>query len=216
MTQFEKTFHFMKKPWVIALYVVLVVLVYHFIDMPLATYFYQHDVRTNFHVLNKLTLLGKWFIYAFVLAGVALFFRFIKHNTVYEARAWYLFFCVCVANLVCLVLKVSLSRARPDLLFSQAEFGFYWWKLNKFYWSFPSGHTTTVVSLAAGLGIVFPRYFYAALALAFVVVATRVLLYHHYLSDVMTAFYISILVVGFLTQYLKKNHWFFKKGFIAS
>ena len=124
-------------------------------------------------------------------------------NPVYESRSWYLLGCVFVANLVCFVCKVTLGRARPDLLFASNEFGFYWFKLSKFYWSFPSGHTTTVVSLAVGLGVLFPRYFYIALTVALLVAASRVLLYYHYLSDVLSAFYISLLVVGFFTGYLK-------------
>ena len=205
MTQFEKTICFMKKPWVIGLYVILVILSYVYIDRGLASYFHQFDLRTSIHALNYLTALGQWLAYIalFLLAG--LYFRFVRVNSVYEARAWYLLGCVLVANLVCLVLKVALSRARPDLLFSSNEFGFYWFKHKSAYWSFPSGHTTTVISLAAGLGVLFPRYFFLALAIALLVAATRVLLYYHYLSDVMTAFYLSLLVVGFFYSVFEKK-----------
>lgn len=141
-----------------------------------------------------------WFIFC-----AAVYFRYVRTNPVSEARAWYLLGCVLVANLVCFVLKVALSRARPDLLFSSNEFGFYWFRMGKYYWSFPSGHTTTVVSLAVGLGVLFPRYFYAALGVALLVAASRVLLYYHYLSDVMTGFYLTVLVVGFYTHYLKQK-----------
>lgn len=216
MTQFEKTFHFMKKPWVIVLYAILVVLAYIFIDRSLATYFYQLDLRINIHALNILTAFGQWIGYVLLFLGIALHFRWIRANPVYEMRAWYLLGCLLIANLVCFVVKVALSRARPDLLFASNEFGFYWFKHTKAYWSFPSGHTTTVISLAAGLGVLFPRYFYAILAVALLVAASRVLLYYHYLSDVMTAFYLSVLVVGFFTQYLKKNHWIDKKIKIIS
>ncbi|MGC1183465.1 phosphatase PAP2 family protein [Legionella sp.] len=203
MTQFEKTVHFMKKPWVISLYAILVVLSFIYIDRSLATYFYQLDFRMKIPALSVLTALGKSIPYVLLFFLAALYFRFIRVNSVYESRAWYLLGCILVANLVCLVLKVTLSRARPDLLFSSNEFGFYWLKLNSAYWSFPSGHTTTVVSLAGGLGLLFPRYFFAMLTVALLVAASRVLLYYHYLSDVMIAFYLSLLVVDFFTQYLK-------------
>lgn len=207
MTQFDKTFYVMQKPWIIVLYAILVALVYMFIDQPLATYFHQLDLRTSIHALSVLTALGQWLAYIALFFIAALYFRYVRINPLYESRSWYLLGCVLIANLLCFVVKVSLSRARPDLLFASNEFGFYWFKLNKFYWSFPSGHTTTVVSLAAGLGVLFPRYFYLALTVALLVAASRVLLYYHYLSDVMTGFYMSLLVVGFFTQYLKRNRY---------
>ncbi|MBI2785476.1 MAG: phosphatase PAP2 family protein [Legionella longbeachae] len=208
MTQFEKVYYFIKKPWVIVLYTILVILVYYFVDKPLATYFYQFDFINKVPVLKLLTTLGQWIIYIILFVFGGLYFRYIQINSAYEARAWYLLVCLLVANLICLVLKVSLSRARPDLLFTSNEFGFYWFKLNESYWSFPSGHTITVISLAASLSVLFPRYFYTFFIGALLVVATRVLLCRHYLSDVMSAFYISLFIVGFLTEYLKKRNWF--------
>ena len=210
MTQFERTYNLMKNPWTILVYIVLVILAYHFVDRPLATYFHQLDLRTNLHILNLLTGLGKVTIYVVLFTLAGLYFRFIGTNPVYEARSWYLLACVVLANLLCLILKTSLGRARPDLLFTSNIFGFYWFKGTALYWSLPSGHTTTVVSLAGGFGVIFPKYFYAFLGLAFLIVLTRVLLYYHYLSDVMTAFYLCILVVGVFTQYIKRNQYLSK------
>ncbi len=216
MTQFEKTVHFMKKPWAIIFYAILVVISYIFIDRALATYFHQLDLRTNIHMLSFLTTFGKWIAYVVLFVVAALYFRFIKVNSVYEARSWYLLGCVIIVNLVCLVVKVTLSRARPDLFFTYNEFGFYWFKLKSAYWSFPSGHTMTIISVASGLGVVFPRYFYVLLTLALLVAASRVLLYYHYLSDVMTGFYLSLMVVGMFTQYLKEKKWFTKQCALTS
>ncbi|MCL9685619.1 phosphatase PAP2 family protein [Legionella maioricensis] len=210
MTQFEKTYNLMKKPWAILLYLVLVILAYHFVDRPMASYFHQLDLRANFHILNLLTTLGKVIIYVVLFTLAGLYFRYIATNPVYEARSWYLLACVVIANLVCLILKTSLGRARPDLLFTSNIFGFYWFKTTALYWSLPSGHTTTVISVASGFGVIFPKYFYAFLGLAFLIVLTRVLLYYHYLSDVMTAFYLCILVVGVFTQYIKRNQYLSK------
>lgn len=212
MTQFEKTCHFMKKPWVIGLSITLVVLAYIFVDRPLATFFHQLELRTNIHVLRILTALGQWIAYLVIFFFVALYFRYVRVNLVCESRSWYLLGCMLAANLVCFVLKVILGRARPDLLFTINEFGFYWFKFSKYYWSFPSGHTTTVVSLAIGVGVLFPRWFYVAIVVALLVAASRVLLYYHYLSDVLAAFYLTVFVVGFFTQYLRQKNWFEDKG----
>ncbi|WP_454785153.1 phosphatase PAP2 family protein [Legionella sp. WA2024007413] len=210
MTQFEKLFNFMKKPWVIIFYAILVFLAYYFVDRSVATYFHQLDLETKLPILGILTALGKWVAYIVLFFVAGLYFRYIQVNPVYEQRSWYLLGCVLLANLVCLILKVVLSRARPELLFASNEFGFYWFQLSSKYWSFPSGHTTTVISLAAGFGALFPRYFYSLLVIALLVAASRILLCFHYLSDVMSAFYISLLVVGFFTEYVKRKNWFKK------
>ncbi|KTD69760.1 PAP2 family protein [Legionella santicrucis] len=205
MTQFEKTAYFMKKPWVIFLYAISVIVAYYFVDRSLAIYLHQLDLGTKVPLLEALTALGKWIAYIALFFIAGLYFHYIKINPLYEARSWYLLGCVFIANFVCVILKVALSRARPDLLFSSHEFGFYWFKLSSNYWSFPSGHTTTVVSLATGLGVLFPRYFYLLLIFAFLVALSRILLCFHYLSDVMSAFYISVLVVSFFTEYLRRK-----------
>ncbi|KTD06160.1 PAP2 family protein [Legionella gratiana] len=205
MTQFEKTVYFMKKPWVIFLYAIFVIIAYHFVDRSLAAYFHQLDLGTKVPVLEIFTALGKSIAYIILFFIAGLYFRYIRINPINEARSWYLLGCVFIANLVCVILKVTLSRARPELLFSSHEFGFYWFKLSSNYWSFPSGHTTTVISLATGLGVLFPRYFYGLLSLAFLIALSRILLCFHYLSDVMSAFYISVLVVSFFTEYLRRK-----------
>ncbi|CEG56433.1 phosphatase PAP2 family protein [Legionella fallonii] len=210
MTQCEKMSNSMRNPWCIAIYFILVVLAYLFLDKPLAIYFHQLDLRTHMHVLQYLTEFGKVPIYVVLFTLSVLYFRYVRPNDVYEAKAWYMLGCIVIPNLVCLVIKVILGRARPELWFSIQAFGFYGFKTKALYWSLPSGHTTTIVGLAAGLGVLFPKYFYAYLTLAFFVILTRVLLYHHYLSDVMTAFYLSMLVVGLFTQYIKRNQYLSK------
>ncbi len=216
MTQFEKTFHFMTKPWVIVCYALLVVLVYQFFDKSIATFFHQFDLRTTVRALSILSNLGQWIIYAVLFFFAGLFFRFVKRSPINETRSWYLLSCVFLATVVCFILKISLSRARPELLFTSHEFGFYGFKFSSPYWSFPSGHTMTVTSLVCAVGVLFPRYFFAALTLALLVITTRVLLYYHYLSDVMASFYLSFLTTGFFTHYLKKNNWLNKKGLIVT
>jgi membrane-associated phospholipid phosphatase len=206
MNQFEQLYSLMKKPWIIALYALLVILVFNFADKPTALYFYHLDLRSNVHILHLFTALGKWSIYVLVFFFLGLFFRYVRKNPILEQKAWFLFACIVLTNLVGFVLKIVLSRSRPDLLFDGNLFGFYWFKFNDLYWSFPSGHSITIAGLAAGLGVLFPRYLYFFIALALLVISTRIFLYFHYLSDVMTGFYLSILVVGAFTESLKKHN----------
>lgn len=206
MTAFERFFGVLKNPWVLASYTAFIIFSYFYLDKPIALYFHELNLGQEASFLYLVTALGKWKIYILLFLFLGAFFRFIKKNKIYEQRVWFLLGCVVLANVVGFFIKVTLSRARPDLLFEGNYFGFYWFKLNDLYWSFPSGHSITVGSLAAGLGVLFPRFFYLFLSLALVVISTRVFLCFHYLSDVMTGFYISILVVGFYIKSLKKHH----------
>jgi len=207
MTQFERTYNFMKRPWVMAIYIILIILSYNFLDKPIAYFFHAIDFRNNMRILNWLSALGKAAVYVCLFFLAAIYFRYIKKNAINDARAWYLLSCVVVTNIICFILKVIFGRARPDLLFKNDPFGFYWFKLKDVYWSFPSGHSMTVIGLVAGLGVVFPNHFFSLLGVALLVVLSRICLYRHYLSDVMAGFYLSILTVGLLTHYLRTHHY---------
>ncbi|MFI4962463.1 MAG: phosphatase PAP2 family protein [Legionellales bacterium] len=205
MTLFDRMFNGMRKPWVILVFLVLVVLSFIYVDRPLATYFHQMDLRTNRHWLYWVTALGQWKIDVLILVFVGLYFRFVAKNLRYERNTWFLLSCILAVNLINCVLKIALGRARPELLFSSNEYGLYWLQLKDAYWSMPSGHAATSTALAAGLGVLIPEYVIGFLFLAFFVCATRVLLYYHYLSDVLTGFYMSVIVVGIIALYFKKN-----------
>jgi membrane-associated phospholipid phosphatase len=197
--------NFLKKPWVIILYALLVVFAYYFVDRSLAIYCYQLNLGARIPLLSVFTVLGKWYVYSVLFLFIGLYFRYIRTNALYEARAWYLLGCVLIANLIGLIAKIALSRARPELLFSSHEFGFYWFQLKGVYWSFPSGHAITCFSLLAGLGLLFPRFIYILFVLALLVAASRILLCRHYLSDVMAGLYLGLLSVALFTDYLKKK-----------
>ena len=121
---------------------------------------------------------------------------------------WFLWLCVLVPSLVCLVLKVLLGRARPDLLFNEHLYGFFGLKTHAPYWSFPSGHTTTVMGFVFGLSVLFPRKCYLFILAGSIVVLSRILLTHHYLSDVMAASYLALLEVGLLFWWSRRFKFF--------
>lgn len=198
-TPFERLLHCMKKPWAMILYALLVVLIYHLVDKSVATYFYHLDLRVHGYALRGISFLGQALIYLVLFSLAGLYFRYFKRHPIYEARAWYWLICIVIPNLFCWFLKIILGRARPELLFAHHFFGFYWLQWSSSYWSFPSGHTMTVMGLAAGLAVVFPKFTYAFFLLAFFVALSRVLLYYHYISDVMVGFYLSVLLVGLFT-----------------
>ncbi|KTD20512.1 phosphatase PAP2 family protein [Legionella israelensis] len=201
----ERVFSWMIHPVVIVLYVVALVLCYIYFDKVIAVYFYQMDLR-QFAWLSVVSLLGKWQIASFLLFIIALYFHFFRPKSVWKNRSWFLFLCVIITNILASVLKLVLGRARPDLWIDAHLYGFYWFKFHRPYWSFPSGHTTTIFSLVAGLSIIFPRYLWLFFIAGLCIVSTRILLYHHYLSDVLSTLYLTVIEVGLLKYFLNQKH----------
>lgn len=207
MCPFDRLFKIMLKPWVAASYLSFAILSFLYFDQSIAYYFYDLALKTKLPIIYWLTKLGTSFVYITLLFLLAMFFRYLRRNKPNENRCWFLWLCVLVPNLICLVLKVLLGRARPELLFSDNLYGFYGLHFTAPFWSLPSGHTTTIMGLAFGLCVVFPRYFYAILLSGLILISTRILLTSHYLSDVIFTSFLTLLEVGILLFILRRKAW---------
>ena len=185
----------------------LIGLCYFYVDRPLVNWLVHFNLLKNFPVLMWITNLGNSSIDLVIIFVVALVFRYGYVEPLWEQRAWFLWLCVACSNLICGVLKVILGRARPDLWLQSHEFGFFWLKMDSLHMSFPSGHTTTIMSMAFGFSVLFPRFWYWFLSVGALVVLSRVLLLQHYLSDVLAAIYLTLLVVMSLVCVLRKQGW---------
>ena len=207
MSPFERLLAIMTKPSVVIIYFIWAVLSFFYFDKPLAYYFQSVDLRANLLLLSWITKFGLGAIYLPSFLLLALFFRYMHKNAEWEARAWFLFLCVAIPVAICVFLKVILGRARPSLLFDGNLYGFYGFQMNAHFWSFPSGHTTTIIGVVLGLSIVFPRYFKALILTGLAVAFSRVLLTHHFLSDVMIAAYLTLIEVGVILCVLRRKSW---------
>jgi len=111
-------------------------------------------------------------------------------------RTGYFFAAVAVSGLATLLLKFVFGRPRPRMWFGEENL----YALQPFtfdpsadFASIPSGHTTTIVSVAVALIMIFGRRAaWFAVPIAIVVAATRVLLTAHYVGDVI----IGAIVAG--------------------
>jgi membrane-associated phospholipid phosphatase len=104
-----------------------------------------------------------------------------------------------VGGLVVLVLKRTVARARPELYFEQGIYGLgeSFSRAQQFNY-FPSSHTYAAFAVAVVLGILAPRWRWIFLLLAALVAISRLVNLDHYLSDVMTAAGIAVLVGHYL------------------
>jgi membrane-associated phospholipid phosphatase len=201
-TAFERLFDVMTRPWVVLSCFGLIIISVLYIDQPVTIAAHAAQFEAKFPWLALLSKFGKKKAYIIGLVIVALTSRLVFQNRYWERRAWFLLICLFFSNLVCLVLKVTVGRARPDLYFSEHLYGFYGPHKNALYWSFPSGHTTTIMALMFGLSALFPRYMIGFILFGSLVAVSRILLLQHYLSDVLMASYLALIEVGFLYYWL--------------
>lgn len=207
MQPFKRLLGVVTRPWFIGLYLVFLAALFLYVDKPVAEYFHSLDLRHNFSFLNHLTKLGLSAVYMAAFLAGALFFRYLYPNAILEARFWFLWFCVMGSGIICVILKILIGRARPSMWFEVQYYGFYGLQSKAPFWSFPSGHTTTVMALACGLSILFPRHWLICLFFGFLVALSRVLLVHHYLSDIFAASYFVVVEIGILLWVLEKRSW---------
>lgn len=205
MTTFDTILKQMMRWWVVIGYLSFTVVSFFYFDKPIAYYFYGLDVKNSLPVIYWLTKLGIGAIDITALLLLALFFRYIYKNKQFETRSWFLWLCALVPNLICLVLKMTLGRARPELLFDDHQFGFYGFHTSSQFWSMPSGHTTTVMGIVFGLCVLFPRYCIAFILFGLGIASTRVFLTDHYLSDVLATTYLTLLEIGGLLYFSRQK-----------
>src|SRR5665213_1216556 len=107
-----------------------------------------------------------------------------RRLALHARRAAFVFVVVGGAGLAGDILKPVFGRARPRLYLDEGIFGFTWHGARAAYWSFPSGHAITIVALALALTQVERRFVSLYVAAALLVIARRIVLDQHYLSDV--------------------------------
>lgn len=125
----------------------------------------------------------------------------------YEDQTFILLAGIIIALGLTLLLKLSIGRARPDLLLFEGTAGFFGFQTERLYHSMPSGHAAAVT---AGAGVLFAMYknleARALIAvLAFAIIAGRVLLTEHYPSDVIAGFWLGAIIISWTQLYYEST-----------
>lgn len=203
----------MTKPWVIVLYMSAVTLSYFYLDKPIAefmrTQMFQAPALKSW--VRGITHLGIGSIYFIAFFFTALFFRYVHKKPIWERRFWFLWVLAVGCSIFCVVLKMLLGRARPELWFGSQIYGFYGLQTDAQFWSFPSGHTTAIMSVAYGVAILFPRYSLLSILIGLMVAVSRILLIQHYLSDIAIAFWLTLIEVALFRFILEKKTYLNRK-----
>lgn len=207
MLTFDRLFAAMTRPWVVIAYFGLTLLSFCYFDKAIAVYFYQLQPSFYLKIVHWITWLGFSVLYFSIFLITALFLRYIRMNQKGEERAWFLLLSVVIPGGLCHIFKIIFGRARPGLWVHDHLYGFYWFKTQNLFWSFPSGHTSVIMGVAFGLSIVFPRYLAAFILAGLLVASSRIVLHFHFLSDVLASSYLALLEIGLLLYSVRRRSW---------
>jgi lipid A 4'-phosphatase len=181
---------------------IMVMLSAAWVDRPVSLYLHARDpdLQALFEWTGSLGEAWGWLV-LFALAFTALHWGGTApalHGAADRLRALsaipaLLFISVAAAGLTVDLLKIGFGRTRPKLLFRGGLYGFDGPAWRPDHWSFPSGHTATIVAVAATLWWLWPRHLLFYICLAAVVAVSRVAVGAHYPSDIVAGAVIAVL-----------------------
>ncbi|MCI4399234.1 MAG: phosphatase PAP2 family protein [Campylobacteraceae bacterium] len=176
---------------------------YRSLDIAVAEYFYTSRPLEQF--FEAATKLGesKWYLLGF--GAMAVVFRFVFRLRIVSNRFLYLFLAVAGSGLIVDILKFVFGRARPKLYFEEQIYGIKFFGGEYLYYSFPSGHSATAFALGVGALLIFGHRALPVLALAILVVFSRVAITAHYLSDAVAGAYIGALFSVWLAYKMREK-----------
>ena len=184
-----------------------------YVDRPVALYF--HDASPP--VLEVFRVVTRFGVSTYYLIGTAAAALLLWLAGRFGGGRWaaslgaaavvplFLFLSIAVSGLITDLLKFVFGRARPKLLFANETFGFDWWGSKTDFWSFPSGHATTAVAIAAALYCLWPRWLPLYIGFAALVSLSRVVIGAHYVSDLLAATFIAIASTYCLRYWLERG-----------
>lgn len=103
-------------------------------------------------------------------------------------RLGYVFVAIALPSLVVTVVKRLIGRVRPSEL---GPFAYVPWSWKPAFASMPSGHATTAVAAAVAIGALWPKARIAMWIYAALIMASRVIIEAHYVSDVLAAAFVG-------------------------
>jgi membrane-associated phospholipid phosphatase len=184
------------------------------VDRPaaLSLHVRDSDLRSLFEFIGRLgltygylTVLGLGFVVLHWGGLLPRLRRFAPPMRALSAVPAFLFLSIAVSGIIVDVLKVIFGRSRPKLLFRSDVYDFTWLSWRPDHWSFPSGHTATIVALMAALWYLWPQHLLFYILAATIIATSRIVVGAHYFSDVLAGALIAVLTTRCVAQILAKG-----------
>ena len=117
----------------------------------------------------------------------------------------FFFLTISASGLLADVLKIVFGRSRPKLLFRSDIYEFSWLSWRSDHWSFPSGHSATIVALMTALWWLWPQHLLFYILAAAIVAASRIVVGAHYVSDVLAGALVAVVTTRCVAGLLAKG-----------
>jgi membrane-associated phospholipid phosphatase len=171
------------------------------LDRPVAIWFQALGDR-NMDLFRTISLPGDsvWYL---VAGGVGVPLAYLLSRRLIDrtrerclllsSRLAFLFLAVAATGLAADLLKILIGRARPKHLFQDGLMALAPGSLSSSWWSFPSGHATTIGAVAMALTLLVPRLAWVWLLLALAVALGRIGATAHFVSDTIAGLWLGAL-----------------------
>ncbi|MGC8677548.1 MAG: phosphatase PAP2 family protein [Hydrogenobaculum sp.] len=174
-------------------------------DKDITYFLYVH--RDSFRAFNSLlkivSTIGHYNVVFYISSFLILLSIFFKSLRKY---VFILSLCLVLSDSAIMLFKFIFGKARPELFLKKGIYGFYFFKSQKDYSSIPSGHTLLNSSIAFSFYLKNKKLGFYLILWSTLVGISRILLFMHYLGDVLVSFgmgyLIAILVVKLEKLYL--------------
>jgi len=114
------------------------------------------------------------------------------------------------ATIITNILKPVIGRARPELADQFGAYHFQPFTFDDLFYSFPSGHSTTIGAVTMVLILWFPRFRWLLLLVGAFLAATRVAALAHWPSDVIAGFSIGVGTTFLVARTMASRELFFR------
>jgi len=184
-------------------FVLAAVFCYFFVDFPLIEEIapYRKIFRTPLKLASFLIFPP---LYLFIGAGAFIWARFLCKNKQWTLPSFEMITAQALSVAFVRVFKVIIGRARPESFLSRDLIGFEFFSSSHHFHSLPSGHTMAAFTLAASIALLFPRFRYLSLTLAFLFSLSRIYLLDHFPSDLFATGAIGIFIAQMVHIVLQK------------
>ena len=179
---------------------------YFFLDLVVVKYCASTFTNNNIRrILKDISKLGIGTFYLIFAAVCFLIFRFVKKIKLWSNRALFIFLSISSSGILVLIIKFIFGRYRPKMFLQEQLYGFKFFQLKGKLTSFPSGHASTIVALMLALYFINPKYKAIYFVIALVIVISRVLVCHHYLTDAVFGSYLAVITTVCLRHFMEKE-----------
>lgn len=186
--------------------ILLCVPFFYYLDASTAIYWaLNRDLKNLFEYV---TFFGQGGWYLIISCLLFIFFKVVDKNPLYSNRALFFFVSLSASGIVTNIFKVIFGRYRPVMLFREGLFGFTFFAYGHSLTSFPSGHSAIITAVMMFFYFIYPKYKYIYIFITILVMASRVILTAHFVTDVIFGAYLAIFVSIYLKYLFEQRlHW---------